>query len=127
MGMEIRLSAEVAAVIEADIAAGRFANVEEYVTAAVELLHERELGWMGETVEEFNAKLAESIAEAERGEQFTVEQVREEMRKMKATEELNASLDAAVVEADRDGWLDEAEIRQHMSVMKAEWAGRRTA
>jgi antitoxin ParD1/3/4 len=66
--MEIRLSPELAAVVEQDLATGRFASAEEYIAAAVELLHEREMGWNGETLEEFNAKLEESIAQAEHGE-----------------------------------------------------------
>jgi putative addiction module CopG family antidote len=82
--MEIRLSPELAAVVEQDVAAGRFASAEEYIAAAVELLHERERGMNGETPEEFNAKLEESIAEAERGDVADEEQVREEMRQMKA-------------------------------------------
>ena len=82
--MEIRLSPELAAVVEQDVAAGRFASVEEYIAAAVEQLHERAQGWNGETLEEFNAKLEESIAQAERGEVADEEQVREEMRQMKA-------------------------------------------
>jgi putative addiction module CopG family antidote len=81
--MEIRLSPEIAALVEADVAAGRFASADEYVAAAVALLHEREQGWNGETLEEFNAKLEESIAEAERGDVMSMEEFREEMRQMK--------------------------------------------
>jgi len=82
--MEIRLSPELAAVVEQDVAAGRFASAEEYIAAAVELLHGREMGWNGETLDEFNAKLEESIAQAERGEVLGEAEVREEMRQMKA-------------------------------------------
>jgi len=82
--MEIKLSPELAAVVEQDVAAGRFASAEEYIAAAVELLHERAQGWNGETLEEFNAKLEESIAQAERGNVADEEQVRREMREMKA-------------------------------------------
>jgi Arc/MetJ-type ribon-helix-helix transcriptional regulator len=78
--MEIRLSPELEAVVERDMANGRYASVEEYI---VELLHEREL-WRGETLEEFNAKLEASIAEGERGEVADEDQVRQEMREMKA-------------------------------------------
>ena len=69
--------------VERDVAAGGYASADEYVAAAVELLHEREQ-WNGETLEEFNAKLEESIAQAERGEVADEEQVRREMREMKA-------------------------------------------
>lgn len=82
--MEIRLSPELAAVVEQDVAAGRFASVEEYIAAAVELLHERAQGMNSETPEEFNAKLEESIAEAERGDVMSLDEFREEMRQMKA-------------------------------------------
>jgi Arc/MetJ-type ribon-helix-helix transcriptional regulator len=81
--MEIRLSAELAAVVEQDVAAGKFASVEEYIAAAVELLHERAQGWNGETLEEFNAKLEESIAQAERGELLDESEVRRRMNAMK--------------------------------------------
>ena len=82
--MEIRLSPELAAVVEQDVAAGRFASAEEYVAAAVELLHEREMGWNGETLDEFNAKLEESIAQAERGDVLGEAEVRRRMNAMKA-------------------------------------------
>jgi putative addiction module CopG family antidote len=81
--MEIKLSPELAAVVEQDVAAGRFASVEEYIAAAVELLHERAQGWNGETLEEFNAKLEESIAQAERGELLDEAEVRRRMSAMK--------------------------------------------
>jgi putative addiction module CopG family antidote len=83
LGMEIRLSAELEAAIERAVAGGRYSSAEEYVAAAVELMREREQ-WLGESLEEFNAKLEASIAEAERGELMSVEEVRHEMREMKA-------------------------------------------
>jgi putative addiction module CopG family antidote len=81
--MEIRLSPELQAVVERDMATGRFSSVEEYIAEAVELLHEREQ-WREESTEELNAKLDEAIAEAERGELMSMEEVREEMKRMKA-------------------------------------------
>jgi len=81
--MEIRLSPELEAAVERAIAGGRYGSVEEYVAAAVELLEEREQ-WLGESVEELNAKLEASIAEAERGELMPLEDVRREMQTMKA-------------------------------------------
>jgi antitoxin ParD1/3/4 len=81
--MEIRLSPELEAVVERDMASGRFSSVEEYIAEAVELLHEREQ-WRGETIEEFNAKLDESIAQAERGELLDETEVRRRMGSMKA-------------------------------------------
>jgi putative addiction module CopG family antidote len=81
--MEIRLSPELAAVVERDVAAGRFASVDEYIAEAIELLHERE-PWRDESLEELNASLEESISQAERGEVMDEAQVRLEMQKMKA-------------------------------------------
>ena len=81
--MEIRLSPKLQAVVERDMATGRFNSVEEYIAEAVELLHEREQ-WREESTEELNAKLDEAIAEAERGELMSMEEVREEMKRMKA-------------------------------------------
>lgn len=81
--MEIRLSPELAAVVERDVASGRFASVDEYIAEAIELLHERE-PWRDESLEELNASLEEAIAQAERGELMDEAQVRQEMREMKA-------------------------------------------
>ena len=81
--MEIRLSPELAAVVERDVAAGRFASVDEYIAEAIELLHERE-PWRDESLEELNASLEEAIAEAERGELITLDEFRKEMQEMKA-------------------------------------------
>ncbi|HEX4651545.1 MAG TPA: type II toxin-antitoxin system ParD family antitoxin [Granulicella sp.] len=80
--MEIRLSPELEAAVERAVAAGRYGSAEEYVAVAVELLEEREQ-WLGESPEEFNAKLEASIAEAERGELMSLEDARREMQKMK--------------------------------------------
>jgi len=83
VGMEIRLSPELEAVVAKDMASGRYASVEEYVAEAVELLHERE-EWLGESLEEERAKLKASFAEGERGEVADEDQVRQEMQAMKA-------------------------------------------
>jgi len=81
--MEIRLSPELEAVVEQDMASGRYRSVEEYIAEAVELLHERQQ-WQGETLEELNAKLDEAVAEAERGELISLDEFQEEMKQMKA-------------------------------------------
>lgn len=81
--MEIRLSPELAELVERDVAAGRFASAEEYIATAVALLHERE-PWRDESAEELNAKLDEALAQAERGELMPLDEFREEMRTMKA-------------------------------------------
>jgi Arc/MetJ-type ribon-helix-helix transcriptional regulator len=81
--MVVRLKPEHEAMIEQDVAEGRYASVEEYVAEAVELLHERRQ-WGGETLDEFNASLEGSIAQAERGELMSEDEVRREMRAMKA-------------------------------------------
>lgn len=69
--------------VERDMATGRFRSVEDYIAEAVELLHDREQ-WRGETLEEFNAKLDESIAQADRGELINLDDFVEERQKMKA-------------------------------------------
>jgi len=81
--MEIRLSPELEAVVERDMASGRFRSVEEYIAEAVELLHEREQ-WRGETVEEQRESLEAAWQEAERGELISLDDFREEMKQMKA-------------------------------------------
>jgi putative addiction module CopG family antidote len=81
--MEIRLSPDLAAMVERDVAAGRFASVDEYIAKAIELLHERE-PWRDESLEELNASLEEAIAQAERGEILDEAEVRRRMNVMKA-------------------------------------------
>lgn len=81
--MEIRLSPELEAVIAGDVATGRFANAEEYLAEAVELLHEQET-WASETLERQRQKLENSWQQAQRGELISLDQVREDMVAMKA-------------------------------------------
>jgi Arc/MetJ-type ribon-helix-helix transcriptional regulator len=81
--MDIRLSPEIAALVEQDMARGGYDSVEEYVAGAIELMHEQE-EWFGETLEEERAKLEQSLAEAHRGDVFTEEEVRAKMKAMKA-------------------------------------------
>jgi Arc/MetJ-type ribon-helix-helix transcriptional regulator len=81
--MEIRLSPEIEAVVARDMASGRYGSVEDYIAEAVETLHERQQ-WLGETVAEERAKLERSLAEAERGELLSEDEVREQMRAMNA-------------------------------------------
>jgi predicted transcriptional regulator len=65
--MEIRLSPEI----------------EDYIAEAVATLQERQQ-WLGETLAEERAKLERSLAEAERGELLSEDEVRQQMRAMKA-------------------------------------------
>jgi Arc/MetJ-type ribon-helix-helix transcriptional regulator len=80
--MEIRLSPELEAAVERGVASGRFANVEEYLAKAVELLEERDV-WRPETLEEQRTGLEAAWQEAERGELTNLEDVRREMDEMK--------------------------------------------
>jgi len=81
--MEIRLSPEVEAVVERDMASGRYASVEEYIAEAVAMLHERQQ-WLVETRDEQREGLEAAWQEAERGELMSLDDFREEMKKMKA-------------------------------------------
>jgi Arc/MetJ-type ribon-helix-helix transcriptional regulator len=81
--MEIRLSPELAAVVERDVAAGRFASVDEYIAEAIELLHERGQ-WRDESLEEQRAGLEAAWRESERGELIPLDEFRKEMQEMKA-------------------------------------------
>jgi putative addiction module CopG family antidote len=81
--MEIRLSPQLEAAVARGIASGRYASAEEYVAEAVELLAERD-GWREETLEETREKLEEAWQQAERGEVFTLEEVRDHMNEMKS-------------------------------------------
>jgi len=78
----IRLSPEIEALVERDVASGRYANADEYVAQAVELLEERE-AWREETLDEQRAGLEAGRREAERGELTSLEDVRLEIESMK--------------------------------------------
>jgi Arc/MetJ-type ribon-helix-helix transcriptional regulator len=81
--MEITLSPEIEAVVRRDMETGGYSSVEDYIADAVETLHERR-EWLGETLAEERVKFERSLAEAERGELFTEDEVRQQMRAMKA-------------------------------------------
>jgi antitoxin ParD1/3/4 len=81
--MEIRLSPELEAVVERDMASGRYSSLEEYIAEAVESLHERSQQ-LGETLDEQREKLEAAWQEAERGELMSMEDFRKEMQEMKA-------------------------------------------
>jgi len=80
MGMTITLSPELEAVVRREIESGRYDSAEEYVADAIQDLHER----LEETLDEEREQLDASIAEADRGEVADEQQVRQEMREMKA-------------------------------------------
>jgi putative addiction module CopG family antidote len=80
MGMTITLSPELEAVVRREIESGRYETAEEYVADAIQDLHER----LEETLDEEREQLDASIAEADRGEVADEQQVRQEMREMKA-------------------------------------------
>ena len=78
--MTITLSPELEAVVRLEIESGRYDSAEEYVADAIQDLHER----LEETLDEEREQLDASIAEADRGEVADEQQVRQEMREMKA-------------------------------------------
>jgi len=81
--MEIKLSPEVEAIVERDMASGRYGSVDEYIADAVDALHERH-EWQGESLDELRAGLEAAWQEAERGELMDEDEVRREMQAMKA-------------------------------------------
>ena len=76
--MEIRLKPEHEAMVQAGVDSGRFANADEYIAEAIELLHLR-LAY-----DEECRLLDESIAQADRGELFTKEEVERDLDELKA-------------------------------------------
>ena len=78
--MTITLSPELEAVVRREIESGRYETAEEYVADAIQDLHER----LEETLDEEREQLDASIAEVDRGEVADEQQVRQEMREMKA-------------------------------------------
>jgi putative addiction module CopG family antidote len=81
--MEVKLSPELAAVIEQGLASGRYSSAEEYIAEAIDVLHEREQ-WFGETLQEQRDGLEHAWQQAERGEVLTLDEFQEDMRQMKA-------------------------------------------
>jgi Arc/MetJ-type ribon-helix-helix transcriptional regulator len=70
--MTIRLNPELAAVVEGDLASAGYPSVEEYIAAAVELLHERVQGQQAEELDRFE----DSISQADRGDLLDEEELR---------------------------------------------------
>ena len=77
--MEIRLKPEQEAVIERNVASGRYASVEEYLSDAIELFEERD-----ETGDDIRARLENSWQQGEHGELISLDEFREEMKVYKA-------------------------------------------
>lgn len=80
--MEIHLSPELEATVEQDVASGRFSSVEEYISVAVESLHQRQF-WPEETLDEQREKMEAAWQEAERGELISIDELRRDMQEMK--------------------------------------------
>ena len=76
--MEIRLKPEHATMVKTGIDSGRFPNVDEYIAEAIELLDLR-LAY-----DEECRLLDESIAEGERGEVFTRDEIERDLDEFKA-------------------------------------------
>ena len=81
--MKIELSPEVEAIVERDLASGRYSSVAEYIAEAVDALHERQQ-LRSESQAEVGAGLEAAWQEAERGELMDEDEVRREMQAMKA-------------------------------------------
>ena len=65
--MTIRLSPELEALVEKDVARGPYQSADEFVAHAVQLLHEHEQ-WLADNRPDVTAKLEHGFAQAESGE-----------------------------------------------------------
>jgi putative addiction module CopG family antidote len=81
--MEIHLSPELEAKVEVAVESGRFASVDEYIAAAVSRLEERQ-SYQYETGEQLNAMLQEGLDDVEAENLISMDQLKEDMEKMKA-------------------------------------------
>jgi putative addiction module CopG family antidote len=77
--MEIHLKPELEAAIERNVASGRYASPEEYLSEAIESLEERE-----ETLDGIRGKLEHSWQQGECGELISLDDFRAEMKAYKA-------------------------------------------
>ncbi|SFS09824.1 hypothetical protein SAMN05421771_1704 [Granulicella pectinivorans] len=75
--MKIRLNPEHAAMVQAGIEPGRFASGEDYIAEAIELLDLRL------AFDEERRLLTESIAQGERGEVFTQEEMERDLDELR--------------------------------------------
>ena len=107
--MEIRLSPEHEAIVAEDVASGRYASPEEYVAEAVELLHLRH------AYDHESRLLDESIAQGERGEVFTEEEIRHDL------DQLRARLEESWQQGERGELISLDEFREEMKEFKANW------
>ena len=81
--MTIQLSPEVEEQVRKDAAAGGFEGLQEYVEMI--LMGGRYVAdWVPDDEEKVRAQIAQGLEEAERGELFTEEQVRQHMAQVKA-------------------------------------------
>ncbi|MFT4114022.1 hypothetical protein [Silvibacterium sp.] len=84
--MAIQLSPELEALVREGVKLGSYASVEEYLQHAILRQQQEDLDTeghevlFGESREEFHRKLEEALEQAERGETFTPEQVKEDLR-----------------------------------------------
>jgi putative addiction module CopG family antidote len=105
--MEIRLKPEHEAMVAEDVASGRYASADEYVSEAVELLHERHA---------YDSRLLrESIAQAERGELISEEEIRRDL------DQRRARLEESWQQGERGELISLDEFREEIKVFKADW------
>jgi putative addiction module CopG family antidote len=83
MPMTIRLKPETEALIQEDLQRGPYRTIEEFVEQAVRMLHEEEELWATEK-QMINEKIERGLAQFERGEFFTEEELRTRQQERKA-------------------------------------------
>jgi putative addiction module CopG family antidote len=83
MPMTIHLKPETEALIQEDLQRGPYRTIEEFVEQAVRMLHEEEELWASEK-QMIHEKIERGIAQWERGEFFTEEELRVSLAKHKA-------------------------------------------
>ncbi|WP_035347867.1 ribbon-helix-helix domain-containing protein [Edaphobacter aggregans] len=81
--MTVQLSPELEALVRQDVERGPYRSVDDFVEQAVKELHDREQ-WLADHRDEIRAKIEEGWASAERGELIDSEQLKREMKGMKA-------------------------------------------
>jgi antitoxin ParD1/3/4 len=83
--MTVHIKPELEEIITADLKSGGYESVDDYLEDAIELLHEKE-EWLARDRAEIAAQIERGLAQAERGEFVSPEEVRAMLREMRKAE-----------------------------------------
>jgi Arc/MetJ-type ribon-helix-helix transcriptional regulator len=83
--MTVHIKPELEEIITADLKSGGYESIDDYLEDAIELLHEKE-EWLARDRAEVAAQIERGLAQAERGEFVSPNEVRVMLREMRNAE-----------------------------------------